>query len=265
MRFLPKEKREAMFAFYQFCRVVDDAVDLADSPTDAENQLGKWRQELHRCYQGTPARNITQQLQKVIQQHQIPSDEITAILRGVEMDLTCRQFNAFEELEEYCYCVASAVGLVSSRILGVQKQKGYDFAVLLGKALQLTNILRDLKEDMQKGRLYLPEEDLILFNYSTDKLRNICFCWQDPGGFQELIGFELVRARLFFEKADDCFASLPIADQKRFFPAKIMEEIYKLILQEIQKNPQIILQKRVSVPKWKKLAIALKYWLRSNV
>ncbi len=254
---LPKKKRQAMFTFYSFCRAVDDAVDLASSPSEAKRKLDLWRYQIALCYDGCPTQTDAQQLQKVIRQYQIPRQEIEDILRGVEMDIAANHFQTFQELEEYCYCVASAVGLVSSRIFGVQEERGRDFAILLGKALQLTNILRDIKEDAQKGRVYIPQNDLEQFDYSEENLRRLV---QDEPVLK-LINFQCRRARLFFEKADTAFESLSKENQKKFLPARVMEAIYKAILDQIEKNPAVIFSKRVTVPLWKKMVIALKYIL----
>ncbi|MBI1976622.1 MAG: presqualene diphosphate synthase HpnD [Candidatus Omnitrophica bacterium] len=258
---LPKKKRQAMFIFYSFCRAVDDAVDLASSPSEAKRELGRWRYQIALCYDGSPTQTDAQQLQKVIRQYKIPRQEIEDILRGIEMDIAANRFQTFQELEEYCYCVASAVGLVSSRIFGVQEEHGRDFAVLLGKALQLTNILRDIKEDNLKGRIYIPQNELEQFDYLEDKLNR---CVEDES-FMKLLDFQCHRARLFFKKADDAFKSLSKDDQKKFLPARIMEAVYKAILEQIEKNPDLVLKKRLTVPLWKKMAIALKYTLTKCV
>lgn len=256
MRLLPKKKREAMFVFYQFCRAVDDAVDLASSAEAAKQTLKEWREQAALCHSGIPSHPLALQLQQIIRQYDISEQDIDAILRGVEMDIIPKRFQTFQELENYCYCVASAVGLVSARIFGVSMGRGTDFAVLLGKALQLTNILRDLKEDAQKGRIYLPQNELEQFDYPEEKLiRSV-----QNTDFMKLADFQSRRARLFFNQADAAFSSLPFEDQKKFFPARIMETIYKSILQQIEKNPCDVFNKRISVPTWKKLAIALKHW-----
>jgi phytoene synthase len=261
MRLLPKEKREAMFAFYQFCRVVDDAVDLAPSPSEAREPLNQWQQQLNLCYTATPSNPLAQQLQKIIYTYHIPREDLEVILRGVEMDLRQQRFQTFHELENYCYCVASAVGLVSARILGVSMSRGSDFAILLGKALQLTNILRDLKEDVRKGRFYLPQDELEQFDYPEEKLLRFV---QDTA-FMKLADFQCRRVRIFFNKADAAFSSLTFEDQKRSFPARIMEEIYKLILEQIEKKPYNIFNKRISVPKWKKVVVALGHWIEPHI
>ncbi len=261
MRLLPKEKRQPMFTFYQFCQRADDAVDLAPSRAEGERELSLWKNELRLCYDGTPAEPLTKKLKEVIRKYKIPFEEINAILRGIEMDLHQPRFQTFQELEEYCYCVASAVGLVSARIFGISMSRGSDFATLLGKALQLTNILRDLKEDARKGRVYLPQNELEQFDYPEEKLlRSV----QDTA-FMKLADFQCSRVRLFFNKADAAFSSLTFDDQKRFFPARIMEEIYKSILEQIEKNPYNIFNKRISVPKWKKAVVALDHWIESHI
>jgi phytoene/squalene synthetase len=158
---LPKEQRQAMSTFYAFCRTVDDIVDETSLPlSERQAQLLAWREDIQAIYRGNPIQPLAQELAPVVRQYLIPPEPLLEILAGVEMDLTKTRYETFAELEKYCYGVASAVGLVSINIFCCQTRAARDYAIALGMAFQLTNILRDVAYDLQKfGRIYLPQEE----------------------------------------------------------------------------------------------------------
>ncbi len=252
MRILPNEKRQAIFAFYQFCRAVDDAVDLAKSHGNAQAEMTRWKREVALCYENEPRNPIAVTLKKLIQQYQIPRQDIEDLLVGVEMDLVPQRFANFNELEQYCYRVASVVGLVSIRIFGCQHPDSQQYAIYLGKALQLINILRDLKQDVEQGRIYLPQKELARFGYSEQDLKEEVY----NDAFVQLMQFQCHRARAFLEQAE---VRMPKKDCRNLFPAQIMGKIYQRILDRIEKNRYNVFDQRITVPLGEKLLIAMKY------
>ena len=167
---LPRDRRRAIETVYAFCRHVDDLADEGLSGRDAQSQLLLVRDELERCYESAPTLPVTRALQETIRRFRIPREPFEAILEGVEMDLHKRRYATFAELRGYCVRVASAVGLLCLPIFGCRHPKSRDYAVDLGIALQLTNILRDLKSDAIRGRIYLPADEMESFGYGEAQL-----------------------------------------------------------------------------------------------
>ncbi|MEI6781345.1 MAG: squalene/phytoene synthase family protein, partial [Verrucomicrobiota bacterium] len=155
---LPKAKRDGMSALYAFCREVDDVADDESLPVpQRREQLGAWRADVRRaCGTETPQFAVNRELQPVIHQYHLPFTNFDALLQGVEMDLDIKRYESYEELELYCYRVASVVGLLSIEVFGYRNPACREYAICLGKALQLTNILRDVRSDAERGRIYLP-------------------------------------------------------------------------------------------------------------
>src|SRR5215470_814324 len=162
---LPKAKREAMSALYAFCREVDDVADHEIAPVEnRREQLAAWRADVRRaCQNETPQFPVNRELQPVIRQYRLKFEHFDDLVRGCEMDLDVKRYETPEQLELYCYRVASVVGLLSIEIFGYQNAACRDYAVYLGKALQLTNILRDVRSDAVRGRVYLPSSELQRF------------------------------------------------------------------------------------------------------
>lgn len=168
---LPNEKRDAMNTVYAFCRQTDDIVDEGNEPEEIKyEKLKKWRIELEKAVEGHSTYTLFNKLGRTISQFNIPLDPFFELLKGMEMDLRYKRYLSFDDLITYCYCVASTVGLMCIEIFGYKHKSARDFAVNLGIALQLTNILRDIKKDSAKGRIYLPQQDLIKFDYSESDL-----------------------------------------------------------------------------------------------
>ena len=159
---LPKAKREGMSALYAFCREVDDVADEESLPVEERRaQLALWRADIARaCAEEVPRFQVNQELKPFIHQHHLPYELFDELIRGVEMDLDIKRYETYQELEQYCYRVASVVGLLSIEIFGYQNPVCRDYANHLGKALQLTNILRDVRTDAERGRIYLPLSEL---------------------------------------------------------------------------------------------------------
>src|SRR3954465_2894160 len=169
---LPKHKRDGMSALYAFCREVDDAADDENIPVaERRKRLGAWRSDIERACKGQlPEMAVNRELQPVIQQHKLPFDLFDELIRGVEMDLEIKRYDSYEELEKYCYRVASVVGLLSIEIFGYENAACKQYAIYLGKALQLTNILRDVRSDAERGRIYLPLAELERFRVTPGEI-----------------------------------------------------------------------------------------------
>lgn len=256
--FLPREQREAIYAFYAFCRLVDDTVDRAGDGAEKAKALVRWRDELLRVYRGRPEHPVAVRLQEAVRRFRIPGEYLEEIIAGVEMDLTKTRYETFEELSRYCYRVASAVGLICIEIFGYSDQRAREYARHLGTALQLTNILRDLRADGSQGRIYLPKEELRSFSYPEEDL---LACRYTPA-FVELMGFQCARAREYFTRAR---MALPRADRRRLFAAEIMGEIYWSLLRTIEGRGYDVFSSPVVIPRYRKLRLALGIWLRSRL
>ncbi len=171
---LPRPKRDAMSALYAFCREVDDVADEESVPAEKRRaQLAEWRDDVRRaCENGSPQFPVNRELQPVIKQFRLPFELFDELIKGCEMDLEIKRYKNFEQLELYCHRVASVVGLLSIEIFGYQNPASRDYAVYLGKALQLTNILRDVKTDAARGRIYLPQNELKKFGVAEAEILN---------------------------------------------------------------------------------------------
>lgn len=256
--FLPRARREAMYAVYAFCRILDDVVDLGGVAEVQRRELARWRRELARCFEGAPEEPVAQRLAQVVKRFPIPRGALEAIIDGVEMDLDHSRYETFEDLYPYCYRVAGAVGLCCIEIFGYSDPRCREYAVNLGVALQLTNILRDIQADAERGRIYLPQEDLSRFGVSAEDLKEGRY----SPGFVELMGFEARRARQFYERA---WAALPAQDARRLVAAEIMGRIYFALLRAIENRQFRVFGSRVIVPVSRKLAIALSCWARARL
>jgi phytoene synthase len=223
---LGRERKLDMTVFYAFCRVIDDIADSSElNVMEKRVRLAKWRQMLHATAQDEPL--LARDVRRLIAKYSLPTAMLEEIIAGVEMDLSTMRYPTFEELRVYCYRVASAVGLVSIEIFGYRNQRCKQYAIELGLALQMTNIIRDVGKDMQNGRIYLPQEDLARFHYSETELiqRNY------NERFVQLMEFQARRARQFFANAG---AALPVEDRRAMTPAEIMGSVYRGLLRRIE-------------------------------
>lgn len=256
---LPHEQREAMNTVYAFCRKTDDIVDEGNEPTEIKYQnLRKWKQELEKALMGKSDYTLLNKLTDFIRQFNIPIEPFFELIDGMEMDLQKNRYLSFDELKMYCYSVASTVGLMCIEIFGYKNARTRDFAVNLGLAMQLTNILRDIRKDAQIGRIYLPQEDFKKFNYSEKELFNNIY----NENFRSLMAYEAERAKSYFVEAT---RSLDIADKPSMFPARAMQHIYFNLLQRLEKEEFDVLNKTISVPKVEKFAIAFGVWAKYSL
>jgi 15-cis-phytoene synthase len=233
---LPSDKRRAIVAVWDFCRAVDDATDepgLAAPGAEVE----RWRRELAACYgAGQPATSQGRALVPFIRQFNLPRGSFEAIIEGVEMDLGERRYETFGDLYEYCIRVASAVGLICLEIFGYRDPAARQYAVDLGVALQLTNILRDVPEDLRRGRVYIPQEDLRAHGIGEEQLAQEAV---DPRGtvrspqVKALLAQQAARARDYYARAA---RELPRSDAGSLVAAEIMGAVYKAILDRIEQR-----------------------------
>ncbi len=195
---LPEAERRAMSIFYAFCRVVDDVADSTELPIEEkQRQLGEWRKEIHRAYMDAPLTPLGREMAQIIRTYLIAPTPLEEILNGMEMDMSILRYPNFALLEQYCYRVASAVGLVSIDIFGCRHPQTRDYAVALGMAFQLTNILRDVKKDASFGRIYLPLDELAAFGVTEADIMEGRFNEK----MRQLFRFQHHRARHYFAKA----------------------------------------------------------------
>ncbi len=255
--FLPRPKRDAIYAVYALCRAVDDVADDAGDMEAKAERLKGWREELDRCYAGRPTHPITRALRDCLSRYPIPKGYFEELVAGVEMDLTVTRYRTFADLTQYCYRVASVVGLICIEIFGYRREATKEYAINLGLALQLTNILRDLETDGRRGRIYLPQEDLERFGYSEDDLLH---CRYTPGFFP-LMRFEADRARDYFRRAAE---SLPSEDRKNMVTAEIMGRIYRETLETIARKEFRVFEDRITLSRAKKIRLALMTWAQNK-
>ena len=250
---LPKARREAIVAVWDFCRAVDDEVDEPSSASPAQALEG-WRAELARCYEGQPRTPQGRALQPWIRRFSLPRPPFEDLIDGVEMDLTCTRYATFDALYEYARRVASTVGLICLQIFGCTRPESRDYAVNLGIALQLTNIVRDVAADLRRDRVYLPQEDLLAFGCTEADLR----AGVVTPSVRALLSFECARAREYFARAD---ASLTQEDAPRLVAAEIMGAVYREILTRIERADYNVFAGRIRVPRPYRAWIALRTWL----
>jgi len=251
---LPSLERHAIEAVWDFCRAVDDAVD-ENPPELAREAVQSWRAELARCYEAAmPLTTQGKRLQPFVARFNLPRQAFADVIDGVAMDLDKNRYESFAELFEYCRRVASAVGLICIRIFGCTGDRAREYALHLGVALQLTNIIRDVPDDLARGRLYLPLEDLASHDCTVDELRRGIVT--DP--VRRLLAFECERAREFYGRA---VAIRPEEDRQRLVAAEIMRAVYFETLQRIERRGYDVFTSRTRVPKPTQAWIALKQWL----
>jgi phytoene synthase len=259
---LTPSRRRAIIAVWDFCRAVDDAVDEARVETDADRQqarvrLDGWRHEIDRCFAGgEPITPQGQALVPFIKEFSLPRRPLEDLVDGVAMDIGARRYKTFGELYQYCYRVASTVGLVCVQIFGCEEAASRDYAVDLGVALQLTNILRDVKVDLERNRLYMPLDDLARHGVTEEMLRS------DTGSpaVRLLLEQQGVRARDFYVRAT---RSIPRDEARRLVAAEIMSGIYRAILEEIELRAYDVFGERIRISRPRRAVIALRIWART--
>lgn len=270
---LPPRKRRAVIAVWDFCRAVDDAVDevvpdeewrggLTDEARARASQaLAMWRAELAACFAGagdppTPCTPQGRALQPFIPEFHLPREPFEELITGVAMDLDQARYPTFDALAQYCRRVASMVGLICVEIFGYTDERARSYAIHLGMALQLTNIIRDVAADLRRGRVYLPMEDMTRFGVTPEVLEQ----GRVTPAVRELLRYECDRARDYYRRAA---AERPRSDARSLVAAEIMGGIYFAILQRIERAGYDVFSRRIRVPRPHRAVIALRIWART--
>ncbi|MFA7228784.1 MAG: presqualene diphosphate synthase HpnD [Melioribacteraceae bacterium] len=256
---LAKPKRDAMNTVYAFCRKTDDIVDEGDEPEEIKfERLRRWKNELEKALYSRSDSHFFNKLASIIKQFNIPIDPFFELIAGMEMDLQRNRYKNIEELVQYCYRVASTVGLMCIEIFGYKNKSAKEYAVNLGLAMQLTNILRDVRKDSEQGRIYLPQNDLIKFNYSEKEI----FDKRYNENFVSLMKFEAARAEEYFIKADNC---IDFEDKPSLFPARAMQHIYHRLLTKLESENYDVFNKKIRVGTVEKAAISVGVWAKYSL
>lgn len=256
---LAQPKRDAMNTVYAFCRKTDDIVDEGDEPEELKyEKLRKWRIELEKALYGASDYHLFNKLAAIIKQFNIPYEPFFELIAGMEMDLQRKRYLSFEDLAQYCYLVASTVGLMCIEIFGYKNKSAKDYAVNLGLAMQLTNILRDVKKDSEKGRIYLPQEDLTRFEYREKDI----FDKNYNSNFVSLMKYEADRAENFFTKANQ---ALDFEDKPSMFPARAMQHIYYRLLKKLEAEKFDVFNKKIRINTLEKTAISIGVWAKYSL
>jgi len=242
---LGRERKRDITIFYAFCRVIDDIADSSElSVAEKRVRLEAWRKILRAA--DADEAPLAHEVRSLIDKYSLSTAMLDEIIAGVEMDLGISRYSTFEELRVYCYRVASAVGLVSIEIFGYHNPRCKAYALELGLALQMTNIIRDVGKDLRDGRIYLPQEDLARFNYSEAELQDR----QYNERFVRLMEFQAGRAREFFSRAA---AALPSEDRRAMVPAQIMSSIYRGLLRQMELDKFRVFEKEYRLSKMEKV------------
>jgi len=255
---LPRRKRDAMAALYAFCREVDDVADEETAPVAKRRDgLAAWREDLRRAYtDDAPQLPVNRELQPVIREFKLPFELFDELIKGCEMDLDTRRYETYEQLELYCYRVASVVGLLSIEIFGYTNPRCRDYAVQLGQALQLTNILRDVRADAERGRIYLPLAELARNQVTEAEILRHEYSER----FARLAAGVAARARDHYRRARE---TLPPEDRRTMVAAELMGSVYWRLLRKLEARQFNVLGlEPTRLSKTHKLALILQTWIR---
>lgn len=255
--FLPARKRRALEIVYGFCRAMDDIVDSASSgKAQAQKELDGWRAEVERMFSGRPSTDLGRRLLPVVDEFKLPQKPFQDLITGVEMDLKKDRYATFEELDPYLYGVAVTVGNMCVEIFGYPaeaKRRVAEYSDNMGRAVQLTNILRDVGGDLEQGRVYIPLADIKAAGYSMDALVRR----EHSAQFRTLMSSEFDRAKTFYQRARSCLGP---AERPSLAPAEVMGRVYEDLLDEIKARDFRVFFDRVRLPGWRKAASALRGW-----
>ncbi len=253
--FLPPPRRRAITALYAFCREVDDVVDEVSDPGVARTKLSWWRDETARIFRGTPQHPVGHALAGPVREFGLAEDLLLEVLEGMRMDLDYNRYPDYPTLEVYCHRVAGVVGLLSARIFGYTDTRTLDYAHTLGIAFQLTNIIRDVGEDVRRNRIYLPLDELAQCGLAVEDL----IALRENERFEHLMHVQIARAQATYDRA---FELLPEVDRRAQRPGLMMAAIYRALLGEIDRSHAHVLSQRISLTPVRKLWLAWKTWVR---
>ena len=249
--FLPRPRREAITAFYAFCREVDDVVDEVSDPGVAHRKLAWWQGEVAQAFKGQPTHPVTQALMRHAGAYQIEPRHLLGVIEGCQMDLEQSRYLDYLGLQRYCHLVAGVVGEVAARIFGQTQEATTQYAHTLGQALQLTNIIRDVGEDAMRGRIYLPVNELQQFDVKAHEVLKREY----SDRFVALMRFQAERAHSLY---DEALAMLPAADRRTQKPGLMMASIYRTLLREIEHENFQVLHQRIRLTPLRKFWLAWK-------
>jgi len=274
-KFLPRIKQKPIYALYALCRHIDDEIDEAEIKNEAEaiKAVENWKAKLNQVFSGAEIsihpgakpgelhhKNqsyVLEAWQDLLKTYKIPQNLPLELIKGVLMDTHVKRFETFEELYVYCYRVASTVGLMSTEIFGYTEKKTLEYAEALGIAMQLTNILRDVKEDARMGRIYLPQEDLRRFDVSEKQI----FAAQSNENFVELMKFQITRARKFYKKAEQ---GIPLLEKDTRFTVLLACRLYAKILDKIEQQNYNVFTRRAHTNFSQKVLFIPGIWLQAR-
>lgn len=265
--FLSKKQRNPIYAMYALLRTVDDLVDLAEDKLtngtltreELSTMMVDWKTRLHECYEGNHNNDpIMMAWQDTLKSYSVPIELPLDLMDGVTMDIDFKPFKTFDDLYIYCYKVASVVGLMCSEIFGYRDKKALDHAIELGIAMQLTNILRDIGEDVDRGRIYLPLEDLDRFSYSQEEFMRK----ELNGNFVELIKFQIARARSYYDSSEQ---GIPMLEKNSRFAVKVSSLNYRNILKAIEENNYDVFSQRAYRSFYQKISTIPYIWYKMQM
>jgi phytoene synthase len=255
---LPREKRFEMAALYAFCREIDDVADDESVPVDIRRaKLQAWREDVKKaCEAGEPQFAVNRELQSVIQRRKLPFEHFEELLKGVEMDLDIRRYETMADLEQYCYRVASVVGLLSIEVFGYRNAACRDYAIYLGKALQLTNILRDVRSDAERKRVYLPLSECRRFGVDPEDI----LAGRYNEKYVRLAEHMAAVAKGFYRKARE---ALPAGDRRSMATAELMGSVYWKLLRKLERRRfNVFDHGETRLTKVQKLLLIFRMWYR---
>ncbi|HEX3067789.1 MAG TPA: phytoene/squalene synthase family protein [Thermoanaerobaculia bacterium] len=255
-RFLPPVKRKAVYAAYAWCRWADD---IADEPSDSAesvlDRLAAWQNELDATYAGNPSHPITIALADALQHFAIPKSAFVALIDGCRQDMIKTRYQTFDELLQYCELVASSISDISLAIYGYRTPAALDYGRNLATALQLTNVTRDVGDDLDRDRIYLPQEELARFGVAESDL----FARKEDDAMRRLIEFQIERASSYFRAAEPLVRELSFDAR---FPTLLMGGIYATVLARLRRNPLVVLRKRLSLSRVEKIIVVARRLVR---
>jgi len=255
---LPPRKRRAIYATYAFCGTCDDIADGDSSLEDKEKMLGRTREMLHRSRNGDVQDPVFTALRDATVTYDIPPRYFDEVIDGVEMDLTWTRFESFEQLSAYCYRVASAVGLICIEVFGYSGPAAVKYATDLGMAMQLTNIIRDVREDAGRGRIYIPLDEIESFGYSEQELMEGVV----NDAFRELMKFQVARAREFYDSGRRL---VPLISPTSRPCLSVLQATYSRILERVESSNFDVFQRRIGLSQREKLYLMAKLWAGSLI
>src|SRR4051812_11483413 len=257
-RFLPRVKRRAVYAAYAWCRWADDIADEpSDSPQSVLDRLDAWQRELDATYSGSPSHPITLALSDALQHFAIPKSAFVALIDGCRQDTIKTRYETFGELLGYCELVASSISDISLAIYGSRPPAAIEHGRNLATALQLTNVTRDVGDDLDRDRVYLPQEELRRFGVTEKEL----FDRQESDAMRRLIEFQIERATAYFRDAEPLIRELSFDAR---FPTLLMGGVYATVLEKLRRNPLIVLRKRLSLSRVQKMLVVARRLIRPH-